>query len=89
MSSSFKLIFSAVRRIGTLVLCFTALAMFTALTVSAQGEAADDDAVAVFNQAQEVHEKGDLAGAIALYDKALKIMPEFPEAEYQIGRAHV
>ncbi len=87
MSSSFKLIFLAARRIGTLVFCVVALAVFSTSSVSAQGEAADDNAVAVFNQAQEIHEKGDLAGAIALYAKALKIMPEFPEAEYQRATA--
>jgi len=47
------------------------------------------DAVAVFNQAQDLHEKGDLAGAIKLYDQALKILPEFPEAEYQRGVAEL
>src|SRR3954454_4484371 len=42
-----------------------------------------DQAIAVFNHGQDLHEKGDLAGAIAEYDKALKALPEFPEAEYQ------
>ena len=87
MSRSFKLIFPAAGRIGTFVLCVAALAMFLTLAVSAQVVDADDDAVAIFNQAQEIHEKGDLAGAIALYDKALKILPEFPEAEYQRATA--
>src|SRR5258708_9281201 len=52
----------------------------------AQGDDSTD-AVAVFNEAQDLHEKGDLAGAIALYEKALKIVPEFPEAAYQRGVA--
>jgi tetratricopeptide (TPR) repeat protein len=47
------------------------------------------DAVAVFNQGQDLHEKGDLAGAIKLYDQALKIIPEFPEAVYQRGLAEL
>ena len=42
-----------------------------------------DQAIAIFNHGQDLHEKGDLKGAIAEYDKALKAFPEFPEAEYQ------
>lgn len=57
----------------------------------ALAQAADDtpDAVAIFNQAQDLHEKGDLAGAITLYEKALKSLAEFPEAEYQRGSAYL
>lgn len=47
------------------------------------------DPVAVFNSAQDLHEKGDLAGAIDLYKKALQIEPDFPESEYQCGIAHL
>ncbi|MGB4990399.1 MAG: tetratricopeptide repeat protein [Pyrinomonadaceae bacterium] len=65
--------------------------MVISFTLLAQGpssqETVSDDAVAIFNQAQDLHEKGDLNGAITLYDKALKILPEFPEAEYQKGVA--
>lgn len=46
-----------------------------------------EDAVAIFNQGQDAHEKGDLKAAIGFYQKALKIMPEFPEAELQMGNA--
>jgi tetratricopeptide (TPR) repeat protein len=48
-----------------------------------------DTAIAVFNHGQDLHEKGDLAGAIAEYDKALKAFPEFPEAEYQRAVAEI
>lgn len=48
-----------------------------------------DDAVAIFNQGQEAHEKGKLEEAIKLYEKALNILPEFPEAELQRGNAYV
>lgn len=51
----------------------------------AQEEA--NDAVKYFNQAQEAHEKGDLQTALNFYDAALKIFPDFPEAEYQRGNA--
>ncbi|MDM7922976.1 MAG: tetratricopeptide repeat protein [Pyrinomonadaceae bacterium] len=45
------------------------------------------EAVALFNEAQDVHAKGDLTAALAIYEKALKLVPEFPEAEYQKGHA--
>ena len=47
------------------------------------------DAIKIFNQAQDAHEKGDLPTALKLYDEALKLTPEFPEAEYQRGNAFV
>jgi tetratricopeptide (TPR) repeat protein len=55
----------------------------------AQEPSESDDAIAIFNQGQDAHEKGDLKTAIELYQKALKIIPEFPEAEYQIGTAYL
>ena len=55
----------------------------------AQETGESDDAVAIFNQGQDAHEKGDLKTAIELYRKALKIIPEFPEAEYQLGIAYL
>ncbi len=45
------------------------------------------DPVKIFYQGQEAHEKGDLQSALKFYDEALKIVPEFPEAEYQRGTA--
>ncbi len=54
---------------------------------AAQSEGDQVDVVAIFNQAQELHEKGDLNGAIKLYEKALEAMPGFPEAEFQRGMA--
>ncbi len=62
----------------------------TAFNAAAQeGATESDDAVAIFNQGQDAHEKGDLKTAIELYQKALKIIPEFPEAEYQLGAAYL
>ncbi len=72
------------------VLLFSLILSFTAvLNNFAQEDAEPDDAVAVFNQGQDAHEKGDLKTAIELYQKALKIIPEFPEAEYQLGTAYL
>ena len=50
-------------------------------------EVDQDEAVALFGRGQDAHEKGDLAGAIKLYENSLKLFPEFPEAEYQRGAA--
>ena len=57
--------------------------LFLTTAPNAQEEVAPPDPVAIFNEAQNLHEKGDLAGAINLYDKAIKLEPAFPEAEYQ------
>lgn len=57
------------------------------LPVPAQEENDSDDPVALFHQGQDAHEKGDLEAALNFYDRALKILPEFPEAEYQRGAA--
>ena len=66
------------------VLCTVALASDA---VAQDSSDTGDDAVAVFNQGQDAHEKGDLQIAIELYQKALKIVPDFPEAELQLGNA--
>ncbi|MBK8464429.1 MAG: tetratricopeptide repeat protein [Chloracidobacterium sp.] len=58
-------------------------------SIFAQTEDEPADSVAVFNRAQDLHEKGDLAAAIELYKKALEIEPNFPEAEYQCGVAYL
>lgn len=45
------------------------------------------EAVELFSHAQDLHEKGDLKGAIELYRELLAIFPDLPEAEYQLGSA--
>ena len=57
--------------------------------VFAQDETETDDPIALFNKGQDAHEKGDLETALKFYDEALKVLPEFPEAEYQRGSAFV
>ncbi|HRI03746.1 MAG TPA: tetratricopeptide repeat protein [Pyrinomonadaceae bacterium] len=63
------------------------LVAFSLSAVAAQDSDDADDAVAIFNEAQALHEKGKLAEAIALYEKAINALPEFPEAEYQRASA--
>ena len=47
----------------------------------------ETDPVRLFERGQNAHAKGDLPRALALYEGALKLRPEFPEAEYQRGMA--
>jgi len=49
----------------------------------------ESEAVGFFNKGQDAHEKKDFALAIENYDKALKLIPDFPEAELQRGNALV
>ncbi len=49
----------------------------------------ESDPVKLFERGQNAHAKGDLNRALALYDAAIKLRPEFPEAEYQRGIALV
>jgi tetratricopeptide (TPR) repeat protein len=58
-------------------------------TARGQNDVEPNEAVSAFNNAQDLHEKNDLTGAIAAYRNALKILPEFPEAEYQLGVAQL
>ena len=81
---------SIVRRLSTasLLLTFFLLAAFS-VTVSAQEDDDQPDPIQIFNQGQEAHEKGDLQQAIKLYEEAIRILPEFPEAEYQRAAAYL
>lgn len=63
------------------VFCLISLSQFA----FSQNE--EKDPVQLFNQGQDAHEKGDFNAALKLYEEALKIAPEFPEAEFQRGNA--
>jgi tetratricopeptide (TPR) repeat protein len=65
------------------------IAVFT-VGATAQETESDpvDQAVALFNLGQEAHEKGDTTDAIASYKKAIELIPEFPEAEFQLAVAY-
>ena len=79
---------SVVNRSASLsLLLIPLLALFLCGTVNAQDDGKEGEAIALFNKGQDAHEKGDLKTAIDLYEKALKIIPEFPEAELQRGSA--
>lgn len=60
--------------------------------MAAQTEEVGDgetDPIKLFERGQNAHARNDLAGALALYEAALRLRPEFPEAEYQRGVALV
>lgn len=71
---------------------FLMIGFFTTPIISQDDPAEDDNttlAIEAFNTGQDHHEKGELKEALELYKKALKLMPEFPEAELQLGSAHL
>lgn len=70
-------------------LCLSALIFAAISPVFSQEETEASDPVALFNKGQDAHEKGDLETALKFYDEALKILPEFPEAEYQRASAFI
>jgi tetratricopeptide (TPR) repeat protein len=47
----------------------------------------ETDPIKLFERAQNAHAKNDLGRALSLYEAAIKLRPEFPEAEYQRGVA--
>jgi tetratricopeptide (TPR) repeat protein len=57
-----------------------------AQTEEAFGDAATDP-VRLFERAQSAHARGELEKALGFYEQALKVRPEFPEAEFQRGNA--
>lgn len=47
------------------------------------------DPVKLFERGQNAHAHGDLLKALEFYEEAIKVRPEFPEAEFQRGSALV
>jgi tetratricopeptide (TPR) repeat protein len=81
---------TVLRGVPIKLLAVLAIAFSFTTFLYAQGEPDNrQDAIAVFNEAQDAHEKGDLATAIELYKKAVKLVPEFAEADYQMGNAYL
>src|SRR5688500_965929 len=70
--------------------CFLLL-VFGAVSATAQTEEAfgDDatDPVRLFERGQSAHARGELEKALSFYEQALKVRPEFPEAQFQRGNA--
>src|SRR5438309_7656891 len=47
----------------------------------------ENDPVKLFERGQDAHAKNDYKAAIQLYEAAIKLKPEFPEAEFQRAMA--
>ena len=73
--------------------------LFSASFAHAQTDVEDDDAAAegsgeadpirLFERGQDTHARGDIQLALQFYEAAIKLRPEFPEAQYQRARALV
>ncbi|MGI8639343.1 MAG: tetratricopeptide repeat protein [Pyrinomonadaceae bacterium] len=77
--------FACSRKVLSLI--FAVLLAFSFASICLAQETEEKDPVKIFYQGQEAHEKGDLQAALKFYDEAVKLAPEFPEAEYQRGNA--
>ena len=66
--------------IGTIILVSS---LGAALSTPAQGTVDQDDPVKLFERGQDAHSKSDFKTAIEFYDAAIRLKPEFPEAEFQ------
>jgi tetratricopeptide (TPR) repeat protein len=58
----------------------------SAQTVDTFGDDATDP-IRLFERGQGAHARGELEKAIGFYEQALKVRPEFPEAQFQLGSA--
>lgn len=69
-----------------ILLCLLGASGLRAQDVEGMGQGADDP-FKLFQQAQAAQAHNQLDRALALYDEAIKLRPEYPEAEYQKGLA--
>ena len=70
--------------------CLGLLFAGSTLRVAAQDDPFGDsaaDPVKLFERGQGAHARGELEKAIEFYEQALKVKPDFPEAEFQRGNA--
>ena len=77
------------KRLLPFAACFVLLSaglVVSAQTVETFGDDATDP-VRLFERGQSAHARGELEKAIGFYEQALKVRPEFPEAEFQRGSA--
>ena len=82
---------SFLRRIFLLATCFGLLLAGSTQRLAAQTEDPFGDSAAdpirLFERGQSAHARGELEKAVGFYEQALKVKPEFPEAEFQRGNA--
>ena len=81
--------FCLIRKLFLLPVALACLATIgVAQTEDPLGDGAADP-TKLFEQGQNAHARGDLERALNYYQEALKIKPEFPEAEFQLGNLFV
>ena len=81
--------YRAFRRYSVQAVVAISIALCGQLTFAQAGDPADgeSDPVKLFEQGQDAHAKNDYQKAIVLYEAAIKLKPEFPEAEFQRAMA--
>jgi tetratricopeptide (TPR) repeat protein len=86
-----KLNTSFLKRVLLAATCFGLLFASSAVRLAAQTEEAFGDAAAdpirLFERGQSAHARGELEKAIGFYEQAIKVRPEFPEAQFQMATA--
>ncbi len=80
---------SSLSRLALLFFLVSLLAACATVCAGQSEDADDADPVRLFERAQAAHAKGDLPHALELYEEAIKVRPEFPEAEFQRGNVLV
>ena len=78
--------FYVIPKVLLLLACFATVGV--AQTEDPLGDGGADP-TKLFEQGQNAHARGDLERALNYYQAALKVKPEFPEAEFQLGNVFV
>jgi tetratricopeptide (TPR) repeat protein len=86
---SMNFIFSHRQSVLSVFFALLLVFSFASMATAQDGEDDVNKAVELFNQGQDAHEKGDYDAAVKAYEEAIKIFPEFAEAEYQLGNAYL
>ena len=77
------------KRLLPIAACLALLSVCSVVSAQTVETFGDDatDPVRLFERGQGAHARGELEKAIGFYEQALKVRPEFPEAEFQRGSA--
>ena len=67
----------------TYALALSLTLFYSASFAYAQSDDGEIDPIKLFERGQDAHAHGELERALKLYDQAIELRPEFPEAEYQ------
>ena len=81
---------SFLKRFLLIATCFGLLIAGGTTRAGAQDDPFGDsaaDPIRLFERGQSAHARGELEKALSFYEQALKVKPEFPEAEFQRGNA--